>query len=434
MAVDVETRPEGVEQVPAGEVLAHLPAVCAEDVEFGRRARYVQGAVRFGIGDEGFLLRFYDGRLVDVRTDADQTITWDYEVVGPRVDWERMWTGEIDLTQALVPLFGSTQVRGDRVKYATDVEAIVHITRILRVAAERAGVAVLPARPPAPPAPPDAWRTTSEVVGRYVEVDGARTYYETVGDAEGPVTFLAVHTAGRDCRQWQQIGDVLGQAGRFISFDLPGHSKSWPLPGNRVLGSMQEMSDFTWKLRAALGIDQPTVVMGCSVGGNLVFQLAGDHPDDVAAMISLQGADYSPTQPEAARALMDHPMVNPAYHHIDRTISLTGDRTPQHVRDYLEWEIRLYSSPTIYADLTAYTNFDYRDRMGQITCPSLLIRGLADWIVSQDMVDGSAARLVNAPAVEVLLPEGVGHFAHYEQPVELGHQVLDFLRRTGVVA
>lgn len=433
MSVDSPSRTTAQDQVSAARVLEELVGVCAEDEEFARRAKYVEGAVRFGIGDEGFVLRFFDGHLVDVRTDADQTIQWDYEVVGPRVDWERMWTGEIDLTQALVPLFGSTQVRGNRIKYAVDVEAIVHITRILRVAAERAGAEVLPARPPAPPAPENAWRTTNDVVGRYVEVDGARTYYETVGDKDGPITFICVHTAGRDCRQWQQIGDVLCQAGRFISFDLPGHSKSWPLPGNRVLDSMQDMSDFTWKFREALGIDQPTVVMGCSVGGNLVFQLAGDHPEDVAAMISLQGADYSPTQPASTRALMDHPQVNPAYHHIDRTISLTGDRTPQHVRDYLEWEIRLYSSPTIYADLTAYTNFDYRDRMDQITCPSLLIRGLADWIVSQDMVDGSASRLVNAKAVEVSLPEGVGHFAHYEQPQEIGEQILDFLRRHDVI-
>lgn len=433
MGVYADAEPAAETRVAAGKVLDELIAVCAEDDEFVRRAKFVEGAVRFGIGDEGFLLRFFGGRLVEIRPDSDQTVQWDYEVVGPRVDWERMWTGEIDLTQALVPQFGSTQVRGNRVKYASDVEAIVHITRVLRVAAERAGAQVLPPRPPAPHAPPDAWQTTNEVVGRYVKVDGARTYYESVGEADGPITFLAVHTAGRDCRQWQQIGDVLCQAGRFISFDLPGHSKSWPLPGNRVLQSMGEMSDFTWKLRQALGIDQPTVVMGCSVGGNLVFQLAGDHPDDVAAMISLQGADYSPTQPAAARALMDHPQVNPAYHHIDRTISLTGDRTPQHVRDYLDWEVRLYSSPTIYADLTAYTDFDYRDRMGGITCPSLLIRGRADWIVSQDMVDGSASRLVSAKAVEVVTPEGVGHFAHYEQPMELGHQILDFLRRHGVI-
>lgn len=421
------------EESLARAILEKLVDVCAADAEFKKRARFLAGNVRFGVGDEGYLLRFYDGRLIDVQDDHSEAQVWDYEVVGPRQDWERMWTGEIDLTQAIVPQFGQTRIRGDRIKYASDVEAIVQVSRLLSKAAAAAGVKVLPPAPPIPQGGPDPWRTEVEIVGRYVHVNGVRTYYESVGDKTGPIAFICVHTAGRDCRQWQQIGQVLSRYGRFVSFDRPGIQKSWPMPGNKCINDMGEMAKFTWDLRAALGITVPTVVMGCSVGGNIVFQLAGDNPKDVAALVSLQGADYSPTQPESHRVLMDHPRVNPAYHHIDRTISLTGDRTPQHVRDYLDWEVRNYSSASIYADLTAYTNFDYRSRMGNIVCPSLLIRGKADWIVSEDMVKGSASRLVNARAVEVEMPDGIGHFAHYEQPREMAAMIASFLKRNGVI-
>src|SRR4030042_5659741 len=114
------------------------------------------------------------------------------------------------------------------------------------------------------------------------------------------------------------------------------------------------------------------------MGGNLVYQLAAEHPDEVVALVSFQGADYTPNEPEAARMLMDHPKVNPAYHHIDRTISLTGHRTPLPQREYLQWEARCYSSVSIRADITAFSNFDFRSRMSEIHCPALLIRGKED--------------------------------------------------------
>ena len=409
-----------------------LVQVCNQNEEFRRRSRFVEGNVRLGIGSTGFVLRFSGGKIISVNGDDDPSVAWEYEIVGPESDWVRMWRGEMDLTQAVVPQFGSVAIRGNLVKYAAEVEAAVQLTRLLPIAAAKLGVDVNPPPPPAPKGDPNSWVTQHEVLGRYVDVEGVRTYYESIGD-NGPVTFLAVHTAGRDCRQWQRFGDIVADAGRLVAFDLPGHGKSWPLPGGRCLTTMDEISSFTWGLRNAAGITGSTVVLGCSIGGNLVFQLAGDHPKEVVALVSFQGADYTPTQPEAARVLMDHPMVNPAYHHIDRTISLTGHRTPLPQREYLQWEVRCYSSVSIKADLTAYTNFDYRSRMPEIRCPALLIRGKADWIVSAQMVNDAASRLTNARAVEVVMPEGVGHFSHVEQPAEHGNLVLDFLRRHGVI-
>jgi pimeloyl-ACP methyl ester carboxylesterase len=383
---------------------------------------------------EGFVLRFSGGKLLDFVDDSDPSVRWDYEIVGPRADWERIWRGDMDLTKAFLPIFGSVVVRGDRVRFAGEIETAAWLTRLMRVAAAQLGWETAPPPPPPEELPGSfAWETEHEVVGRYVTVNGVRTYCEIQGD-EGPVTFMALHTAGRDCRQWQQMGDVLAKAGRFIAFDLPGHSKSWPVrTGEGCLTTMDEISAFTWALRSALGITGPTVVLGCSIGGNLVFQLAADYANDVVAMVSMQGAVHSPSMPDTVLALMKHPRVNPGNHHTARTMALTGYRTPREIRRYLQWEAANYSSVSSYADLRAYAKFDFRERAKEIRCPALLIRGTGDWIVSEEMVREAASKLVNAAAVQVEMRPGVGHYAHVEQPVEHGELVLNFLRKHSIV-
>jgi pimeloyl-ACP methyl ester carboxylesterase len=71
--------------------------------------------------------------------------------------------------------------------------------------------------------------------------------------------------------------------------------------------------------------------------------------------------------------------------------------------------------------------------MDNIRCPCLLIRGRDDWIVSDEMVDATGGRLVNARALEVIKPEGVGHFPHCEQPLEVADAVATFLKQNGLI-
>ena len=91
------------------------------------------------------------------------------------------------------------------------------------------------------------------------------------------------------------------------------------------------------------------------------------------------------------------------------------------------------NSDTIKADLTAYSKFDFRHRMHEVRCPALLVRGQDDYLVSAKRVEETAKRLTHARVVEVVMPEGMGHYAHVEQPVENGRRVLDFLRRHAII-
>ncbi len=413
------------------ELMKELRELCRRDSEFIAKSRFFHGNVRFGIGSEGFLVRFADGQFLGIDPDNMITQHWDYEIVGPEEDWAKLWTGEMDIMQAIMPEYSHITPRGDVVKFSADLGTITRLTRLLPLAAISLGVSARTNDSP-PDGSPNPWQTKHEVLGRYVHINGVKTYYETIGK-KGEVTFLAIHSAGRDCRQWQNIGDILGDVGELYAMDFPGHGKSWPLPGLRCFDTTDDIAFFVWSFKEAVGLKGPIVVIGCSIGGNLAFQIAADHPDEIVALVSHQGTAHSTSPTPAALLLMDHPRINPSYSHGEQSWALTGKHTPAPQRDYLNWDIKCLSSITLQSDLIAYSKFDFRDRMTDVRCPSLLIRGQDDFAVNADMVNEAAELLKNAPVVEVIMPEGVGHYSHVEQPVELGTIILSFLRRNGIV-
>jgi pimeloyl-ACP methyl ester carboxylesterase len=88
------------------------------------------------------------------------------------------------------------------------------------------------------------------------------------------------------------------------------------------------------------------------------------------------------------------------------------------------WQIRRAAPEYVAADLIGYADFDRRADMGSITSPVLLLRGSADWLVNQEMVEATASRVPNA-RVKVL--EGTGHYPMIENPAEFNDAIRGFL-------
>jgi pimeloyl-ACP methyl ester carboxylesterase len=261
------------------------------------------------------------------------------------------------------------------------------------------------------------------IVGRYVVINGVKTYYEE-NENMGQHTVICIHIAGRESRQYHGMMDYLNGKQHLIAIDMPAHGKSWPLKGNKAIVDSTEYGDFIWDFIQTLGIKNP-VVMGCSLGGNIVYELAQRHP--VYAIISLQGADYTPSISEVSRALMNHPYVSLQHSHMDYSDSLIGSNPDPGARDFILWGVSQEISITKKADLTMYTGFDVRDTMHKITCPVLVVRGEDDWIVDEASVQGTLARITNAKKLVYKPLPGIGHFPAVEQPVTLSKVVDEFL-------
>ncbi|MCM3691083.1 alpha/beta fold hydrolase [Neobacillus niacini] len=252
------------------------------------------------------------------------------------------------------------------------------------------------------------------IIGKYIYVNNVKTYYEELGDKQKQA-IVCIHTAGRDNRQWHDLMEKLAGKYYLVALDMPGHSKSWPLPDNTCIDNADDFSHFIWSFIERLEINNP-IIIGCSMGGNITFQLAADYPDQIKSIIALQGADYTPTISQQSLDMITHPYVNYPFSNIDFSETLIGSNCTKKNKDFLMYTVFQFQPFANKGDLTAYTNYDVREKMKNITCPVLMVRGKDDWIVPSKTVNETFSRLVNSRKKKLMEVEGLGHFPHVEDP------------------
>ena len=129
------------------------------------------------------------------------------------------------------------------------------------------------------------------IVGRYVHVDIGgvmhRIYFEENGSG---VPLVCLHTAGSDGRQWRHLlaDEEFAKKFRIIAFDMPWHGKSNPPASWSGEEYRLTTARYTQTIRAfcqALALEKP-VVMGCSIGGRIVLNLAIDHAAEFRALLA----------------------------------------------------------------------------------------------------------------------------------------------------
>lgn len=110
--------------------------------------------------------------------------------------------------------------------------------------------------------------------------------------------------------------------------------------------------------------------------------------------------------------------------------SMIGERTPADRKDDVVWQIQRNPAEVMVSDLIGYGHFDKRDEMARIEDPVLLLRGDADWLVSQEQVEATASRIAGS---RIALLAGTGHYPMIENPVEFNQAVREFLSDVGYV-
>jgi pimeloyl-ACP methyl ester carboxylesterase len=223
---------------------------------------------------------------------------------------------------------------------------------------------------------------------------------------------------------YRHVLEGLSDNYRVIAVDAPGHSKS-ELPADGPFQSLTRHAEFNEKLMDKLGLVKPAII-GCSMGGNLVLELGARRPDAYSAIVSAEGADYTPTVSEffLDMLLMNGTEIIGAW-----SRSMTGYRTPPDRARDVVWQISRTTPEVMRGDLTGYGNFDKRDQVGKIKAPVLLLRGDADWLVYQSKVEETASRI---PGSEIAVLAGTGHYPMTENPLEFCETVRAFLEKAGV--
>ncbi|NEK85623.1 alpha/beta hydrolase [Blastococcus saxobsidens] len=252
-----------------------------------------------------------------------------------------------------------------------------------------------------------------DIVGRYVHLRSSgtdyRVYFEEAGS--GPV-LLALHTAGSDSRQFRHLltdAEVTGRH-RVVAFDLPWHGRSLPPEGwwtEEYLLTTDRYVAIVEDFCAALGLDRP-VVLGCSMAGSLVLELARRDPERWGGVIGLSGALHVEGRFQDWSL---HPDINAQQSVASWTSSLMSPSSPEVSRREVWWTYS-QGGPGIYRGDTYFysEDLDLRGRAGDIDtarCPVYLLTGEYDHACTPD---DTAEALAAVPGARGGTMPGIGHF------------------------
>jgi pimeloyl-ACP methyl ester carboxylesterase len=259
------------------------------------------------------------------------------------------------------------------------------------------------------------------MTGRYVhvEVDGVtyRTYFESNGSG---TPLVCLHTAGADSLEYRHMlaDNDYTKDFQVIAFDMPWHGRSLPPSGwweNEYKLTRDFYMDFIIAFCEALELDRP-ILMGCSMGGYVMLDIAHYHPGKFGGLIALQPRAYEPTWSTMSDWLVT-PEVNTASFLRPLIRSLTSTDAPEDDRREVEW---IYSKcgPGVLSGDFYYASDDHdaRQFLADIDGEAeglYFVGGDHDWSCYPE----HTAELVNGVkgAKEVRIPH-VGHFPPSEHP------------------
>ena len=390
------------------------------------RGRDLSATCVVQIGSVSFLVRIDQGRLEEMRKGLPLLCSSTFAIRGTAEAWAALWQetpppgrhdifalskrGEMSLEGNLQPLMANLQ-------FIKDVMALPRKLKSVSSSTFQ---------------PVNSGASSLEpIVGRYMTVrivnDDCRIYFEEVGQG---IPLVCLHTAGADSRQFRHLlcDPEITKHFRVIAFDYPWHGKSNPPVGyeNSIYELTTEL--YVAMIRAfcnALHLDRP-VVMGCSIGGKIVLQLANAHGSEFRALIGLEGADAQ--QPWYDTSWLHRADVGSGDISAAICSGLVSPISPEEYRHETLWQY-LQSGPGIFkGDLYFYrVNADWRGKLGCINtneCPLYLFTGAYDFSCTPEDTKRTAAAI---PGAKFKIMEEMGHFPMAENPTRFREYILPVL-------
>jgi pimeloyl-ACP methyl ester carboxylesterase len=231
---------------------------------------------------------------------------------------------------------------------------------------------------------------------------------------------------------WDDQWDVFAEHYRVVRYDMRGYGKSDPVSGPRT-----RRHDLH-RLLQHLNIDRAHL-LGCSMGGEIVIDLALEHPQLAESLTVVNGTPSGfELQGEPPPALLE--MIEAMQHgDVERASELQlriwvdgphrqPDAVDRQVRQRASVMNRLFVANGTWAiaDLQPLNPLDPPAvrRLREIQAPTLVASGQLDYAETLRAADVMAAEIPDAR--QVVFP-GAAHVPNMEQPALFNRIVLDFL-------
>lgn len=245
----------------------------------------------------------------------------------------------------------------------------------------------------------------------------------------GPVVVL-LHGFPLSRAMWDAQVRTLAASHRVLAPDLRGHGES-PAPDG--VYTMEQMADDVAELLDRLGVAEPVVLGGLSMGGYVSLAFALKHPGRLKALI-LTDTRAAADTPEAARL---REQTAQAVLRDGRTTTVVETMIPRlFARSTLRGRPTLVSAMQEVMERTSPSGVagalrgmacrpDRRGQLGEIAAPTLVVVGEEDVISPPEEARAIAEALPNGRLAVI---PGAGHMAPYEDPEAFNAAVLAFLK------
>lgn len=243
---------------------------------------------------------------------------------------------------------------------------------------------------------------------------GEQALFYTVSRRGGPALIL-IHGAGGSHLHWPAALRRMPGA-TVYAVDLPGHGRSEG-PGREHIEDY--VADIV-RFMDAVGVSRG-VLVGHSMGGAIAQMTAFMAPERVAGLVLVgTGARL-----RVAPALLDGILQDARGALALITEWAWGpEADPAMVARGRQMMARV-NPRVVWGDFAACDRFDIRERVGEITAPTLVITGSEDRMTPPKFGQWLAERI---PGARFVLVEGAGHMVMLEKPDQVASAVREWLK------
>lgn len=251
-------------------------------------------------------------------------------------------------------------------------------------------------------------------------------------DRGGGRPVVLLHGFPLDHGMWSAQLDALSAEHRMIAPDLRGFGASSLAAGDAQRGvGMEQYAADVAALLDALGIDEPVVLAGFSMGGYAAWQFALNYPERLAGFIACDTRAVADTdearagREKMAAAALEAGDSSPALAMLPKLLAKqTHDSRPNVVAQVRAMIERQSAGAIAAAQRGMARRVDVEARLSEIGCPALVVVGAEDAISPPAEMREIAAAMPDARVAEIA---AAGHMTTMENPEAVTRAIADFI-------
>lgn len=276
---------------------------------------------------------------------------------------------------------------------------------------------------------------------RWIMVEGTPVNTIQLGEQSAKDTqpLVFIHGLSGCWQNWLEQLPVLAREHRVLAVDLPGFGSS-PMPADAI--SISGYGRVLDRLLEQLEIGAAAVI-GNSMGGFIGAELAIAFPQRVERLVLISAAGISTyADPRTTRALptlrrserlvaasaawvaakSDTVARRPRLR--DATLAVVARHPSRLPAPLAAEQLRGAGKPGFMQALGSILDYDFRERLAEIACPTLIVWGDGDRLINVRDADVFAELI---PGSRKVIFEDTGHMAMLERPAAFNALLSDFL-------